>query len=87
MRASARKDEKARNCFSLWSDDVAELTGISVRDDIYEPYVNLMNHLDTFQFDNKMAMDEALQVCPSWVSQQKQPRSNEHMRETATVAE
>jgi len=54
---------------------VAEVSGISAEEDIAEPYMNLMNHLDTFQFSQKMATDRGL-----WVAENLS-RSNEHMRE------
>lgn len=37
--------------------------------------MNLMNHLDTFQFSHKMTTDKSLWVCEHFKG------SNEHMRE------
>ena len=44
----------------VWSSTIAQLTNISASNDIAAPYTALMNHLDTFQFKNKMRADASL---------------------------
>lgn len=66
--------------FRFWTGYVTELTGLQVRSDIMEPYINLMNHLDMFQFSHKMANDSSL-----WASE-KLKKSNEHMHEESPIS-
>lgn len=44
----------------VWSLTIAQLTNISASQDIAAPYSALMNHLDTFQFKNKMRAEASL---------------------------
>lgn len=57
-----RFSRRSSNPFDFWTSYITELTGLSADRDFMEPYLNLMNHLDTFQFDNKMASDPTLWV-------------------------
>ena len=49
---------------SLWTPNLAQLTGLSAVGDVSQPYQTLLYHLDTFQFKGKLSEDLSL-----WVQQ------------------
>ena len=47
---------------SIWTDKIAELTGLDRQADFAEIYSTLMNHLDTHQFKGQLKSDSKLWI-------------------------
>ena len=47
---------------SIWTDKIAELTGLDSQADFAEIYSTLMNHLDTHQFKGQLKSDSKLWI-------------------------
>lgn len=66
---------------SLWNSYVVALTGIEVEGDLAAAYTNLMYHLDTFQFKNKMSSDARLWIVTPEMDFNEQPSSERMVEE------
>ena len=66
----------------IWTNKVAELTGLSAQEDLASAYTALMNHLNTNQFNGELKSDSSL-----WIREDPKMMSEQFSTDTDIMLE